>query len=233
MASFPVPDGPHNDAWKALLQQFFPVIDEVTATRSVTFPIQIGGGSMLLKRCRHRRSRDLDLFVTDARLVRWCSPRVNAAAADLFPDYAEEALATKLIVGMQEIDIIVAAPVIEDDHAESVTLFGRDVLVERRREILAKKLIYRGRRLQPRDLFDIACVARAEPSEVAAITPWLSLAQLEAVQARLTELEPVAARDLARGLDPYPEFATLRADCLDIVRDVVDGWRSTAVDRGS
>jgi hypothetical protein len=56
---------------------------------------------------------------------------------------------------------------------------------------------------------------------------------LEAVQARLTELEPVAARDLARGLDPYPEFAALRADCLDFVRNVVDGWRSAAVDHGS
>jgi hypothetical protein len=161
--------------------------------------------------------------------VRWCSPRVNAVAPNLFPDYAEEALATKLIVGMQEIDIIVAAPVIEDDHAEAVTLFGRDVLVERPREILAKKLVYRGRRLQPRDVFDIACVARAEPGEVAAILPWMSLGQLEAVRARLSELEPLAARDLARGLDPYPEFAALRADCLDIVRDIIDGWRSPAV----
>jgi Nucleotidyl transferase AbiEii toxin, Type IV TA system len=233
MPSFPVPDRPHNDDWKVLLRQVFPVIDEVAATRGVTFPVQIGGGSMLLKRYRHRRSRDLDLFVTDARLVRWCSPRVNAAAADLFPDYAEEPLATKLIVGMQEIDIIVAAPVTEHDHVEAVTLFGRDVLIERPREILAKKLVYRGRRLQPRDLFDIACVARAEPDEVATILPWLSVAQLQAVSARLSELEPVAARDLAHGLEPYPEFSGLRADCLEIVRDIVGGWRSTVAGDGS
>ncbi len=29
---------------------------------------------MLLRRYKHRKSRDLYLLVTDAQLVRWCSP---------------------------------------------------------------------------------------------------------------------------------------------------------------
>jgi hypothetical protein len=111
---YPVDDGPHNDAWKELLPSCFSVVDEVVRERKVEFPIRIGGGSMLLRRYRHRKSRDLDLFVTDAQLVRWCSPRFNEAAADLFPDYGEEAAAVKLVTGMQEIDIIAAAPIIFD-----------------------------------------------------------------------------------------------------------------------
>ena len=67
MVSFPVTDGPHNDAWKSLLRPCFAVIDEVIRDHGVAFPIQIGGGSMLLRRYRHRKSKDLDLFVTDIR----------------------------------------------------------------------------------------------------------------------------------------------------------------------
>jgi hypothetical protein len=204
MNSFPLPDGEHNDAWKSLLCYAFPVIDEVTRTRGVPFPIQIGGGSMLLRHYRHRRSRDLDLFVTDMRLVRWCSPRFNEAAADIFPDYEEERAATKLVIDMQEIDIIAAAPIIEDGHVEPAMLLGRSVLIEKPREILAKKLVYRGRQFQPRDIFDVAAVAAIDPWEVAAILPWLELRNLENVKARLNEVEPLFENEMATKVDAYP-----------------------------
>jgi hypothetical protein len=41
--SYPVDDGPHNDAWKELLLSCFRVIDEVVRERKVEFPIRIGG----------------------------------------------------------------------------------------------------------------------------------------------------------------------------------------------
>ena len=64
MALYPISDGPHNDEWKSLLGFSFAVIDEVIRKHNVPFPIQIGGGSMLLRRYGHRKSKDLDLFVT-------------------------------------------------------------------------------------------------------------------------------------------------------------------------
>ena len=225
MPSYPIPDGPHNDIWKQLLEPCFAVIDAVVAERGVPFPIQIGGGSMLLRRYGHRKSKDLDLFVTDTRLVRWCSPRFNEVAADLFPDYGEEATAVSLIWGMQEIDIIAVAPVILDEATESAVLGGRQVLVERPREILAKKVAYRGRLFQPRDVFDLACVASAEPEEVAAVLPWLSLTHVADLDARLDEIEPNLGVELAAKVDSYPEFETVREFCLDIVRGVVRTWR--------
>src|SRR5262245_6428754 len=139
MPSYPVPDGPHNDDWKSLLPLCFRVVDEVTREHGIEFPLRFGGGSMLLRRYGHRKSRDLDLFVTDARLVRWCSPRLNEAALDLFPDYTEEATAVKLVTGMQEIDVISAAPILSDDAVDEAMIEGRKVAVERPREILAKK----------------------------------------------------------------------------------------------
>ncbi|OIR02056.1 hypothetical protein GALL_159140 [mine drainage metagenome] len=225
MSSYPLPDGPHNDPWKSLLPACFAVVDEVVREHGVAFPIQIGGGSMLLRRYGHRKSRDLDLFVTDARLVRWCSPRVNEAAADLFADYGEEATAVKLVTGLQEVDIIAVAPVITDDAVEPATLLGRDVLIERPREILAKKIVYRGRTFQPRDVFDLACTAFAEPEEVAAILPWLNLTHLDDLDARLAEIEPILGRDLADKVDAAPAFEPIMGPCLDIVRGVLLAWR--------
>ena len=227
MPSYPIPDGPHNDPWKQLLAPCFAVIDAVVEERGVPFPIQIGGGSMLLRRYGHRKSKDLDLFVTDTRLVRWCSPRFNDIAADLFPDYGEEATAVSLIWGMQEIDIIAAAPVILDDATELVVLGGRQVLVERPREILAKKVVYRGRLFQPRDVFDLACVALAEPEEAAAVLPWLSLTHVADLEARLDEIEPSLLVELSAKVESYPEFETVRGLCLDIARGVARTWRES------
>jgi hypothetical protein len=225
MPSFPIPDGPHNDPWKSLLPLCLAVIDEVVRERGVAFPFQIGGGSMLLRRYGHRKSRDLDLFVTDASLVRWCSPRFNDAASDLFADYGEEAAAVKLITGMQEIDIIAAAPVIMKDAVENAAIGERDILVERPREILAKKIAYRGRNFQPRDVFDLACVAYAEPEELAAILPWLTLTHLDNLEVRLKEIEPILEKELADKVDPYPRYAPIVDECLEIASGVVQAWK--------
>lgn len=223
MTSYPIPDGPHNDSWKALLPEAFAVIDEVVQQHGVDFPVQIGGGSMLARRYGHRDSRDLDLFVSDVRLVRWCSPRLNDAADDLFADYAEDAASLKLVTGMQEVDVIAAAPLLDDGVEEDV-LLGRPVLIERPREILAKKLFYRGRRLEPRDVFDIAAVAEAEPGEVAAAFSILPSAQLEGIAQRLRDLEPAFGRQISRKVNAWPAFDHVKQSCLGTVRDLVDQW---------
>lgn len=229
MSSYPIPDGPHNDAWKALVPFCFRVVDEVIREHGVEFPIQIGGGSMLLRRYGHRKSLDLDLFVTDVKLVRWCSPMSNEAALDLFPDYSEEANAVKLITGMQEIDIIATAPIILQDAVDQAVVEGRDVLIERPREILAKKIAYRGRTFLVRDMFDMACVATAEPEEIAAILPAMTMTHLDDLDARLRELEPIWVKEMAAKVDPYPAFAPVVENCMDIVRGIVEDWREKLV----
>lgn len=241
---YPVPDGPHNDAWKQLLPWTFAVIKEVEQQHRVTFPIRIGGGSMLLRRYRHRRSRDLDLFVTDVRLARWCSPPHNDTAGDLFSDYGEDATSVKLITGMQEVDIIAVAPLIDNEAPDSeapdseapdsravdrITLppfpAGRSVEIERPREILAKKVVYRGRTFQPRDVFDLACIATLEPDEVAAVLPILNLTLVDDLAARLKEIEPIFARELHDKIEPYPDFMPIVDSCLEIATKVARTWR--------
>jgi hypothetical protein len=202
-------------------------VDEVIREHNVPFPIQIGGGSMLLRRYGHRKSKDLDLFVTESKLVKWCSPRFNETAADLFVDYGEDAVTTKLIIGMQEIDIIAANPIVETDATEEVVLEGRQVLVERPREILAKKVVYRCRQFQPRDVFDLACIAEVEAEEIGAVLPWLSLAHVTDLEVRLAEIEPMLRKELAHKVEPYPAFAHVCDTCLSIANGVVATWKAS------
>lgn len=59
-----------------------------------------------------------------------------------------------------EIDYI-CAPGLTDEPTKRVSVRGVEVDLETPAEIIAKKVHYRGGTLQPRDMFDIASVARA------------------------------------------------------------------------
>jgi len=223
--SFPVPDGPHNEEWQALVRPAFAVIDEVVKMRKVDFPFQIGGGSMLTRRYRHRKSRDLDLFVPELRYVRWCSPTLNEAAEDLFPDYEEDAISLKLVTGMQEVDFIAGASVFPaSESLEMVHMLDRQVAVELPREILAKKVIYRGDKFRARDAFDMAVIAMLEPEEVEAVLPRLSAHHATDLLERLKEIEPVFLEEITRKVDSFPEFSDIPERCLSIVRAIAESW---------
>jgi hypothetical protein len=51
------------------------------------------------------------------------------------------------------------------------------------------------------------------------------MTHLDDLDARLAEIEPVLGKDLAEKVDPYPEFAAIRGQCLDLARGVVGTWR--------
>jgi hypothetical protein len=53
------------------------------------------------------------------------------------------------------------------------------VLVELPSEIVAKRIVYRGRSFEARDVFDLACVAWAEPAEIAAVLAGLTSGHLD------------------------------------------------------
>ncbi len=72
-----------------------------------------------------------------------------------------------------EIDFICAASLTAHPVVEA-RVRGRDVLLETPAEIIAKKICYRGASMQPRDMFDIACVIKVLGGEyaVSALLPF-------------------------------------------------------------
>lgn len=83
------------------------------------------------------------------------SPRLNDATADEFGKYEEQSFFLKLYDSDGEIDIIVA-PNLTGLKPRVFKFAGGTLFIEHQDEVIAKKLLYRGEELKPRDVFDVA-----------------------------------------------------------------------------
>lgn len=153
-----LPGGP----WRSLLAQAFSLIDEL-GQRGFTDPFwTLGGGTVLMFRYQHRRSKDIDIFVPDPQYLGYVTPRLSDLAESIATDYVEGAGYVKLLRPEGEIDFV-ASPNLTDTPYEAWRLLRRAVRVETAAEIIAKKLWHRGDTPSARDLFDLSLVIEREP----------------------------------------------------------------------
>jgi len=202
------------NAWETLFRRALQILDCAPRAGTMLREWSFGGGTVLMRRHRHRLSTGIDIFLPDPQLIGHLSPRLNSAVEALTHDYDEQANFLKLYFPQGEIDFVVsgfltANPVIVE------RICGRDVKVETSAEIIAKKIWYRGDDLAARDLFDFALVAEREPR-------MLQDAQ-DVLRARRTVvLEQIADRDEElreefHALDVL-EFRPSFEQCVDAVR---------------
>jgi Nucleotidyl transferase AbiEii toxin, Type IV TA system len=121
-----------------------------------------GGGTVLMLRYQHRRSKDIDIFVPDPQYLGFVSPRLSAVAESISADYVEGPGYVKLVRPEGEIDFV-ASPNLTASPFETWKLQGRLVRMESSVEIIAKKLWHRGDKVNARDLFDLSLVIEREP----------------------------------------------------------------------
>lgn len=173
--------------WEALFERALVLIDSTRAAGITLNDWSFGGGTVLMRRHRHRFSRDIDIFVPDPQYLGYLTPRLNAEAEALTVDYVEEAASLKLRFPEGEIDFVASGPL---THNATIVehLFGRDICVDTSAEIVAKKVWHRGARFTARDIFDLAMVCEREPGALIAIEPILH-------DRRETVLERVATQD--------------------------------------
>lgn len=141
-------------AWEILFQRALEIIDSVAVSGTRFDDWSFGGGTVLMRRYRHRVSKDVDIFVPDPQYLGYVSPRLNDTVDSLASDYLETAISVKLFFPEGEIDFIAGGPLTaEPTRMESV--LGRRVRVETTAEILAKKIWHRGfeSRCHPRTNF--------------------------------------------------------------------------------
>ncbi|MEL7282766.1 MAG: nucleotidyl transferase AbiEii/AbiGii toxin family protein [Pseudomonadota bacterium] len=120
-----------------------------------------GGGTAMMIQIDHRESHDIDLFLDDPQFLPYVEATVSERQFALGEaTYNGDGTGHLKIAfeGIGEIDFIVTGHVTEAPTSIR-TIEGRAVALETVPEIIAKKVRYRGSRIQPRDIFDIAAAA--------------------------------------------------------------------------
>ncbi len=155
---------PSPSRWDELCHIAYSMIDQANKDHEILGPRDwsMGGGTALMLQIDHRDSHDVDLFIFDIQLLPYFNPETQDYDLKIVPSgYVAEAGSLKISFdGVGEIDVICCST-ITDYPSQMSDVAGRLILRETPAEIIAKKIVYRGYRLQPRDMFDIAAVAHA------------------------------------------------------------------------
>ena len=163
-----LPAGP----WKTLLAHALRLVDEIGAHGTSDPFWTLGGGTVLMLRYEHRRSKDIDIFVPDPQYLGFVSPRLSTVAEEVSADYVEGAGYVKLIRPEGEIDFVASSNLTASPF-ETWTLLRRRIRVETAAEIIAKKLWHRGHQVTARDLFDLSLVIERDPRPLTAAAAYL------------------------------------------------------------
>jgi hypothetical protein len=180
-------------------------------------PWTFGGGTVLMLRLAHRRSKDIDLFVPDPQYLGYVNPRLSDAAEAISTDYEEAAEFIKLFLPGGEIDVIVGTPLTAIPH-EMIDYQGRMIPVETSAEIIAKKMWHRGDRAKGRDLFDLCAVAAGEPDQLQAAGPFLARHGAAFLKA-LADREDVLRREFAE-IDVIGDAMNFD-ECLQLAESII------------
>ena len=164
-----LPTGP----WQGLLVHALNLVDQISKHGTQVPFWTFGGGTVLMLRYQHRRSKDIDIFVPDPQSLGYVTPRLSDVALGISADYVEGAGYVKLIRPEGEIDFV-ASPNLTVNAFDRWRLNGRFIRVETAVEIIAKKLWHRGDRVAARDLFDLSLVIEREPEALAAEAKFLA-----------------------------------------------------------
>ncbi|MBP1888104.1 hypothetical protein [Sinorhizobium mexicanum] len=124
----------------------------------------------------HRESFDVDIFLDDPQLLPCLNPKTQGYALDINPHSYESDESRTLKIVFEHVGEIyfICAPSLTDNPTLKTDVRSRDVLLETPAEIIAKKIYYRGAAMQPRDMFEIACVVKTHGVEYLkeALTPF-------------------------------------------------------------
>ena len=94
--------------WETLFQRALAIIDSVAQSGNALDDWSFGGGTVLMRRHRHRFSKDVDIFIPDLQFLNYFSPRLNGDVESMTTHYIEQHGSLKLIFPEGEIDFVVS-----------------------------------------------------------------------------------------------------------------------------
>lgn len=209
--------------WERLFERARVLIEDA---RKQGLPVDewtFGGGTVLMRRHRHRLSKDIDIFIDNPEFLGYLTPRLSDVAESLTTDYVEDTEYVKLRFPDGEIDFVVAAP-LSEQPANRESILGHSFLVETSTEIVAKKIWHRAATFTARDIFDLAMVSEREPDALKGIYPILS-DRRETVLTRIAAFEPQLRETFNELL--VLEYRRSFEECVAIVKSTLSNASST------
>jgi hypothetical protein len=146
--------------WAKLFDLAIDILGQFKAATGFVPEWSFGGGTSLMLQIDHRESHDVDIFVDDPQILPFLNPETQNYRLTRMPDsyVTDGTMALKLAYkDVGEIDFICCQHILEEP-TERKGVRGHDVALETPREIIAKKVYFRGGSFQPRDMFDLAAV---------------------------------------------------------------------------
>jgi len=203
--------------WETLFRHALRAIDSVQGNVFAPGNWSFGGGTVLMRRFRHRYSKDIDIFVPDPQYLNYLDPERNEVVESLTPRIVRAENYLKLSFDQGEVDFIAAAPVTDNPRVIELVM-DRQVQVDTSIEIIGKKTRYRAEAFTARDMFDLALVAERQPEEVTRVKPVLQQRR-EAILERLVSGDRLLRTTFAEldVLDYRPTYN----HCLGIVKGVL------------
>jgi hypothetical protein len=225
--------------WESLFDEAVSIIAQANTSFPVVDSWTFGGGTALMLQINHRESFDIDIFIDDPQVLPYLNPTTQGYSLKMNPDDYESdgTHALKIIFReIGEIDYICASGLTEEPTTR-VRVRGVEVDLETPAEIIAKKVHYRGSTLQPRDMFDIACVARACGDDYV-IEALLPLKEKAAAALNVAEnMDERFARNIMGKLqfrDGYGDIAeSAQATTVSLLRSVCEHEPSVSVSPSS
>lgn len=206
------------EIWEKLAET---AIRHIGAARLPKGSWTIGGGTSLMLTLRHRRSRDVDVFLADPQLLAMVSPRLTDISEYPECEYIEQMNFTKIQLPDGEIDFILAGK-ITDMPEKTVRIGLLEAPYEHPFEVIAKKIRYRGKCFTPRDVFDLAAMWRSCGEKM---IPKLNLSEDDyaILEKRISVLRRHTVNVV---VDALPGWEALQEKAYDVCQDFLE-----AVDR--
>jgi hypothetical protein len=181
-----------------------------------------GGGTRPALIHQHRVSYDVDIFVTDAQLIPFLSPRLNDAAGAMIGErYVEASASLKVVRPEGDIDLIVA-PLLTQPGSLPISVLGHQVAAQTASEILAKKILYRGHAFTHRDAFDLAMLLEHDEPSVELAEQACGHSAMMFLRQRLDLLLPVLTAELPDYVNPTASGAHLLTEAAPRIRAWLD-----------
>lgn len=210
--------------WDKLLPIAFDLIDQVNRDHDIIDQWTFGGGTALMLQIDHRESHDIDIFIDDPQLLGFLDPAKNSFNFSMLPNTYDGDGTGHIKLAFDdigEIDFIVAQRQTTPGFIARPIL-GRDVLLETPQEIIAKKVVYRGANIQPRDIFDIAATLRVLGHEPVTSALFDHQAAVNATARAVNNMNAEFASKIISGLSIMPMFEDLASDAYRHVQELFE-----------